>query len=83
MRMDPPIDNALFTDIYSELKRRARNVRRGQIGNTLDTTALVHEAWLKLGPQPSSFVDRQHFVRTTTPAPEHRSSAVATMPRSR
>jgi RNA polymerase sigma factor (TIGR02999 family) len=63
--MDPPIDNALFTDIYAELKRRARNVRRGQIGNTLDTTALVHEAWLKLGPQPSGFVDRQHFVRTT------------------
>jgi RNA polymerase sigma factor (TIGR02999 family) len=63
--MDQAIDSVLFNEIYTELKRRARAVRHGQNDHTLDTTALVHEAWLKLGTQPSCFVDRQHFVRTT------------------
>ena len=63
--MDPTANNALFSELYAELKRRAHAVRRGQLGNTLDTTALVHEAWLKLGPRPSGYVDRQHLVRTT------------------
>ena len=66
--MNVVTDNELFCELYAELKRRAHAIRRGQLGNTLDTTALVHEAWLKLGPRPSGYVDRQHLVRTTVMA---------------
>ena len=66
--MNAPTDNALFNDIYAELKRRAHGVRRGQLGNTLDTTALVHEAWLKLGDHQNACRDRQHIVRVTVMA---------------
>lgn len=43
-------------------------MRRGQLGNTLDTTALVHEAWLKLGDHQNACRDRQHLVRVTVMA---------------
>ncbi len=61
-------DNLLFDELYAELKRRAHQVRRGQAGETLDTTALVHEAWLKLRPDTHGFNDRQHLIRTTVMA---------------
>ncbi len=63
--MDAPIDDGLFEELYAELKRRAHLVRRGQLGETLDTTALVHEAWLKVTPRSGRFNDREHLVRTT------------------
>ncbi len=66
--MASPRDPALFVELYAELKRRAHAVRRGQLGETLDTTALVHEAWLKLGPRAETCNDRQHLVRTTVMA---------------
>ena len=66
--MHIPADDALFNEIYAELKRRAHAVRRGQLGETLDTTALVHEAWLKLRPREAGFNDRQHLIRTTVMA---------------
>ncbi|MBX3693035.1 ECF-type sigma factor [Dokdonella sp.] len=59
------VDPQLLNEIYAELKRRAHAVRRGQLGETLDTTALVHEAWLKLRPRDGAYVDRRHLVRTT------------------
>jgi len=61
-------DPELFNEIYAELKRRAHALRRGQRGETLDTTALVHEAWLKLRHDTVGFKDRQHLVRTTVMA---------------
>lgn len=61
-------DPALFNEIYAELKQRAHAVRRGQLGETLDTTALVHEAWLKLRSCAGEYSDRQHLVRTTVMA---------------
>ena len=66
--MDLPVDDALFNELYAELKRRAHLVRRGQLGETLDTTALVHEAWLKLRAREGDYADRQHLVRTTVMA---------------
>lgn len=66
--MDDASGNALFNEIYAELKRRAHLVRRGQLGETLDTTALVHEAWLKLRPETLGFNDRQHLIRVTVMA---------------
>ncbi len=40
--------NEVFSVVYEELKRIAAAVRRSQPGASLNTTALVHEAWLKL-----------------------------------
>lgn len=43
------IDATEFDALYAELKRLARRVRRSQGSATLNTTGLVHEAFLKLG----------------------------------
>jgi RNA polymerase sigma factor (TIGR02999 family) len=47
---DPGAWDALYTRLYDELRRLARRVRAGKAGATLSTTALVHEAYLKLDP---------------------------------
>ncbi len=46
--------------VYTELRALARaKMSREQPGHTLQPTALVHEAWLRLGEQ--SFENRAHF----------------------
>jgi RNA polymerase sigma factor (TIGR02999 family) len=41
--------------VYAELRRQAQLVmRREHAGHTLQPTALVHEAWLRLGGQPDA-----------------------------
>ena len=41
---------ALFAEVYSELRQMAHaKLAREQPGHTLQPTALVHEAWLRLG----------------------------------
>lgn len=59
----------LMPAVYEELRRMARRqVRRGA-GNTLDTTALVHEAFLKLaGAKPPEWSDRCHFMAVAATA---------------
>ncbi len=55
---------ALFALVYQELRRMARGQRRG-MGSpaTLDTTALVHEVYLKLhGVAEAQQIDRAHFL---------------------
>ncbi len=49
--------------VYEELKRLAHHRLRGEgMGHTLDTTALVHEAWLRLVDQHRvNWHDRNHF----------------------
>jgi RNA polymerase sigma factor (TIGR02999 family) len=51
--------------VYGELRRRAQLAFRSELpGHTLQPTALVHEAFLRLfvdGPQPA-FADRAHFL---------------------
>lgn len=55
---------ALYARTYDELRRLAHVVRAGRSGETLNTTALVHEAYLKLAPgQALSATDRAHFFR--------------------
>jgi RNA polymerase sigma factor (TIGR02999 family) len=52
----------LYRRVYDELHRLARMVRSGRGAPTLNTTALVHEAYLKLVPAPRGAVhDRAHF----------------------
>jgi RNA polymerase sigma factor (TIGR02999 family) len=54
----------LFSATYEELKRLASRVRRGDASNTLSTTALVNEAYLKLARSFSFTADSQlHFKR--------------------
>ncbi len=52
--------------IYDDLKRLARGqLRRWRPGSTLDTTALAHEAYLKLaGREGLELADRQHLFRS-------------------
>jgi RNA polymerase sigma factor (TIGR02999 family) len=50
--------------VYDELRRIARrHLRRNERGQTLDTTGLVHEAYLKLAGQKGlRLEDRGHFL---------------------
>ncbi|MCE7032202.1 sigma-70 family RNA polymerase sigma factor [Lysobacter sp. GX 14042] len=55
------LDRVLAT-LYRELRGMARRQLAGQYGQTLDATALVHEAYLKLaGRSGTHFDDRAHF----------------------
>ncbi len=54
--------NAVFASVYEELHRLAHRVRGGRAGETLGTTALVHEAYLKLVPSADqTWQGRAHF----------------------
>lgn len=57
------VADRLFPLIYDELRRIARRqLRRERQGHTLSTTALVHEAYLRLVDQTRLFsTDRVHF----------------------
>ena len=53
----------LFGLIYDELHRLAHHVRRDRASDTLNTTALVHEAYFKLiHAQDIPWKDRAHFL---------------------
>lgn len=58
---DQPALDALLPLIYAELRRLARAQQSGGRATLLNTTALVHEAYLKLVDQPLSWPDRRHF----------------------
>nr|MBV6630497.1 hypothetical protein [Oceanococcus sp. HetDA_MAG_MS8] len=59
---------ALYAAMYEELKRCARRERRKLIaGQTLATTALVNEAYLKLASH-QGYENRQHFLMTAAQA---------------
>ena len=54
----------LFSVTYEELRRLAASVRRRHPAATLNPTALVHEAWLKLAGSPAFVAtSRLHFKR--------------------
>jgi len=60
---DPVAFDAVFPIVYEQLRGMAhRQLRRENVGHTLGTTALVHEAYLRLVDQRQSrFQDRAHF----------------------
>jgi len=59
----------LFSMVYDQLRRIARRQRRKRDGNTLNTTALVHEAYIKLGGADQFGVrDRAHFMAVAATA---------------
>lgn len=65
--MSPPSSpsdpEALLTAVYDELRRLAASrLARERTGQTLQATALVHEAWLRLGGEEQpSWNNRAHF----------------------
>src|SRR5689334_11346751 len=60
----------LLVLVYDELRRLAASKLAHEApGQTLQPTALVHEAWLRLvGDQNRSFKDRTHFFRASAEA---------------
>lgn len=63
--------DALVPVFYRDLRRIARHARfRVSAGATVQTTALVHEAYLKLRTRPA-FADRSHFLRAAAQAMRH------------
>jgi RNA polymerase sigma factor (TIGR02999 family) len=62
---DDGAKNRLFAVVYGELHGIARaSMRKEGPGNILQTTALVHEAYLNLVPNSDvRFKDRKHFFR--------------------
>ena len=67
---NPNAANELLPLIYAELRRlAAQKMAREQPGHTLQATALVHEAWLRLGAdaQPG-WQNRAHFFAAAAEA---------------
>jgi len=64
-RGDAVARDALIPLVYDELHRLAKHfLSRQRPGHTLQSTALVHEAYLRLvGPSPVHFADRAHFLQ--------------------
>lgn len=62
-RHDPAAMDNIFSIVHEQLRRLASRALRGQRpGQTLQTTALVNESFLKLfGTTPRDFEDRHHF----------------------
>ena len=63
-RADRHAIDDLFSLTYEELRRLASSVKRGDPSATLNPTALVNEAWLKLANSPRlASASRLHFKR--------------------
>lgn len=70
---DPELGRQLFEIVYGEMRRLAGSILRGQRANhTLQATALVHEAYLRLVDKDLlDYRDRQHFFRVAARAMRH------------
>ena len=66
----PDGDDARFREVYAELHRIARRHRARWNGNdTLNTTAIVHEAYLKMSG--GGYASRAHFLAVAAKAMRH------------
>ena len=63
---------ALHPQLYERLREMARRALAGErAAQTLNTTALVHEAWLGIGASSASFESRAHFLGYAATAMRH------------
>ena len=64
---DPEALDRLLPLVYSDLRRMASRVLRATPGHlTLQTTALVHEVWLRLlGREPAAFESEAHLLNAS------------------
>jgi RNA polymerase sigma factor (TIGR02999 family) len=59
----PPRTDELAPLVYDELRRvAAAYMRRERPGQTLQATALVHEAYLRLADAGTPWTDKRHFI---------------------
>jgi RNA polymerase sigma factor (TIGR02999 family) len=59
----------LMRTVYDELRQLARQkLAHERPGNTLDATALVHEAYLRLGAAGQTWQNRRHFFAAAAEA---------------
>ena len=66
---DRQANDALFASIYPELRKIARANRRRWRGNeTISTTVLINEAYLKLAGRLDDYDSRAHFFATASRA---------------
>lgn len=67
---DRAAEAAVYDAVYEDLLRLARGQRRRLYlsGNTLNTTALVHESYLRLADHTSGFRDREHLLAVAATA---------------
>lgn len=67
---DRAAEAAVYAAVYEDLQRLARGQRRRLYlsGNTLNTTALVHESYLRLAGRTSGFRDREHLLAVAATA---------------
>lgn len=67
------VSSELLPLVYDELRNLAKKrMSKMEPGQTLQATALVHEAWLKLsGDEDRSWSDRAHFFRAAAQAMRH------------
>jgi RNA polymerase sigma factor (TIGR02999 family) len=66
---DPKAAGELLPLVYQELRRvAAARMTREQAGHTLQPTALVHEAWLRLGGDQQQWENRAHFFAAAAEA---------------
>lgn len=61
---DGVAEEAEFLAVYRELRKIARRVRRSNPQATINTTALVHEAWIRLDSSERGFNERSHYLYT-------------------
>src|SRR3546814_5074940 len=70
--LDPDAHHQLFTRVYESLHRIARQQRARWNGNeTLNATALVHEADMKLVGGGGAYENRSHFLAVASRAMRH------------
>jgi RNA polymerase sigma factor (TIGR02999 family) len=68
---EPAAIDQLVEALYPDLRRIARaQLRRLRPGRTLDTTSLIHEAYVKL-VRGAEFADRAHFLAASARAMRH------------
>jgi RNA polymerase sigma factor (TIGR02999 family) len=66
---DPSAAEQLLPLVYDELRRlAAQKLAHEKPGQTLDATALVHEAYLRLAAQEQPFAGRSHFFAAAAEA---------------
>lgn len=64
--------DALVAEIYPDLKKVAHFQLAGERrGHTLNTTAIVHEAFLRLAGGNNHYSDRAHFLRAAAKVMRH------------
>ncbi len=71
-RREPNALDELVAAVYPELKRLAHfQLAKERQGHTLNTTAIVHEAYVRLASGNNNWNDRGHFMRAAATVMRH------------